>query len=210
MSPRSRSDNLSSYFDRSANAVREYADVLEHNYARPALVVGSAYYDQHPIISVFLVTLFCLSIIPALTFIGFSIFAGVSLALIAISGAVGAFVFVELLFVSIFLCVLIAVVCFSGLMTGSIISLYVFIRLAVLVRYEGRSGLKLWLREMKSLYVQERHPVSPPSEPLYEDDTKHRKTQADAPSSFAEEEEIYLKEEEEPPHDQDPTPPSEL
>ena len=33
-------------------------------------------------------------------------------------------------------------------------------------------------------------------------------SQADAPSSFAEEEDIYLKEE--PPHDQDPTPPSEL
>ncbi|KAF9494354.1 hypothetical protein BDN71DRAFT_1449086 [Pleurotus eryngii] len=163
---RSHSDDLSSYFDRSATAVREYADVFEHQYARPAMKLGGVYHDQHPILSVFLVILFCLSIVPVVTFIGFSIFAAVSFIIIALSVALGAFVLLELIFVSVLLCVLGAVLFMSAFLTGTTISTYLCFRLAVLVRNEGRAGLNEWILEAKSRY----YVAAPAQEPLEEDD----------------------------------------
>lgn len=67
---------------------------------------------------------------------------------------------------SVLLCVLGAVLFMSAFLTGATISTYLFFRLAVLVRNEGRAGLNEWLLEAKSRY----YVAAPAQDPLEDDD----------------------------------------
>ncbi|KAL0946047.1 hypothetical protein HGRIS_012320 [Hohenbuehelia grisea] len=160
-SPRPSADALTSYFDKSATIVRDYADSFEHEYARPALKVGSVYYSSHPLLSVFALVFFMLSIVPVVVFIISSMVAAAGLALISATLFLVLFSTATLVFVSILLCTLLGIALLSALITVSGISTHLFIRLFNLSREHGRAGLEQWTQETRAKFVSSQQPDIP-------------------------------------------------
>ncbi|KAH7882933.1 hypothetical protein F5I97DRAFT_1900664 [Phlebopus sp. FC_14] len=142
-------ESLSGYFERSALVVRQYADSMEHHYARPALNYASEHFHSHPILVTFL-TIFCsLAFLPVLSFIGLSTFAVSSIVLFAFGSAAIAAIIIELMFVAFLVFALWSLFIVAVTLTSFVIFAYVTIRLGVLVNSDGRSAVQEWVCETR-------------------------------------------------------------
>ncbi|KAH7925351.1 hypothetical protein BV22DRAFT_1195251 [Leucogyrophana mollusca] len=147
-------EHLSSYFEKSASIVRQYADNFEHNYARPAMDYCIERFQAQPVTITFL-TIFCvLSFLPVLSFIGISIFVVSFFTFTALACAFIASAIAETMFVAILVSTLGALFLVSILLTALALFSYLSLRLGVLVRADGRSGITEWAHETKKHFVQ--------------------------------------------------------
>ncbi|KIK93627.1 hypothetical protein PAXRUDRAFT_828787 [Paxillus rubicundulus Ve08.2h10] len=142
-------ENLASYFQRSVTTVRQYADLIEHNYARPALYHIAWRFQMNPITMTFL-SIFCsLSALPLLSFIGLSVFAISSIASLAFISAAIALIIVEAILLACLAFTLWSLSIFAIFVTTFIGFAYLLVRLGVLVSSEGRFGVKEWVYETR-------------------------------------------------------------
>jgi len=145
----SRQEDLSSSFNRSASAVQTYADKFEHEYARPALRVSQAFFDEHPVTATFIAIFSFLSFVPVLSFLGFSAFILLSFTLVALSSALLTGAVIILGSLACLLFTLFIITCISGFLTTLCVAGYTLLRLATLVRSDGGDGAAEWARETK-------------------------------------------------------------
>ncbi|KAJ7792650.1 hypothetical protein B0H14DRAFT_162985 [Mycena olivaceomarginata] len=115
-------------FRQSATAVRAYADQFEASYARPALKTSSAFFDEHPISSTFIVIFSSLAFFPVITFIALSLFTIVSLSFVALCCAFVVSSAVVLFFLSILVLSLVTAFFASGFFTVLALSTYLAYR----------------------------------------------------------------------------------
>ncbi|KAJ7253032.1 hypothetical protein B0H12DRAFT_601722 [Mycena haematopus] len=149
----SAKEQLATHFDRSATAVRAYADKFERAYGRPALQTTSAFFDEYPISSIFIAIFSSLAFFPVITFLALSVFTIVSLSFLALCCAFVVSSAVVLFFLSI-LVVSLAVAFFaSGFFTVLAISTYLVYRFITLVRSRGREGVHSWAVEAKTRFI---------------------------------------------------------
>ncbi|KAF8167772.1 hypothetical protein B0H34DRAFT_682980 [Crassisporium funariophilum] len=146
-------DDLASYFDKSASLVQEYTSRFEHDYARPALHNSQAFYNERPITATFLAIFSALSIFPTLSFLGIALFTITTFTIIALGAAFVASSVVVLGLLGVLTAILAAAFFTSAFLTVMAVSSYLFIRLVVMVRQEGSSGVSGWVGEIKDYLV---------------------------------------------------------
>ncbi|KAH7912495.1 hypothetical protein BJ138DRAFT_1083479 [Hygrophoropsis aurantiaca] len=151
--PAETQESLASYFEKSARIVREYADNIEHNYARPLLKYFIQRFQAKPVAVTF-TTIFCiLSLLPALSFIGISLFVISFFTFLAIAGAFLASAIAETVFVAVLASTVVALFLVSIFLTACVLFSYLSLRLGVLVQAEGRSGITEWAHETKNHFI---------------------------------------------------------
>ncbi|KAF8807715.1 hypothetical protein BYT27DRAFT_7189808 [Phlegmacium glaucopus] len=123
---------------------------FELNYVRPALKIGTAYFNDRPILTTFLAIFFVFSILPVLAFLGIGLFVIISFNLIALAVVFIASSAVILGLFAILVAILLGALFASAFFTFMAISAYILLRLVVLVREDGVSGVSGWACEMKS------------------------------------------------------------
>jgi len=142
-------EDLSYSFNRSASAVQTYADKFEHEYARPALRVSQAFFDEHPVTATFIAIFSFLSFVPVLSFLGFSAFILLSFTLVALSSALLTAAVIVLGSLACLLFTLFIITCISAFLTSLCVAGYTLLRLATLVRSDGGDGAAEWAREAR-------------------------------------------------------------
>ncbi|KAI6003442.1 hypothetical protein F5J12DRAFT_837897 [Pisolithus orientalis] len=142
-------ESLSTYFERCTELVRQYADVIEQNYARPAIAIGIRKFEEKPIMMTFVTVLSILAILPILSFVGISIFIISSIVFVAAASAITASLVTESVIVSIGICTLCSLVLVAVFATTFLLSLYSVFRFVLLVRSNGRSGITEWVMETR-------------------------------------------------------------
>ncbi|KAF8842851.1 hypothetical protein BDN67DRAFT_965296 [Paxillus ammoniavirescens] len=142
-------ENLAGYFQRSVTIVRQYADLIEHKYARPALRHISWRFQMNPVTMTFLAIFCSLSALPLLSFIGLSVFAISSIASLALMSAAIALIIIEAILLACLAFTLWSLSIFAIFATTFIGFAYLLVRLGVLVSSEGRSGVKEWACETR-------------------------------------------------------------
>ncbi|KAI5996989.1 hypothetical protein EDD15DRAFT_2247249 [Pisolithus albus] len=147
--PEDFQEGLTTYFGKCAELVRQYADVIEQRYARPALALWIKNFKEKPITMTFIAILCILSVLPILSFVGISLFIISSIIFLAAVSAVMACLVTESIIVSIAICAMCSLVVVAVLATVFFLSVYSATRFALLVRSSGRSGFKEWAMETK-------------------------------------------------------------
>ncbi|KAF9224758.1 hypothetical protein BS17DRAFT_807846 [Gyrodon lividus] len=142
-------ENLASYFEKSATIVRQYADLIEHSYARPALHNFSRRFQINPVGMTFISVFFALAVLPVLSFIGLSIFVISSIAFLALISAAIASIIVEAFLVACLIFTLWSLFVVAIFVTTFVGVAYLTMRLGLLVSSEGRSGVKEWAYETR-------------------------------------------------------------
>ncbi|KAI6110790.1 hypothetical protein EDD16DRAFT_1897810 [Pisolithus croceorrhizus] len=142
-------EGMVTYFEKCAELVRQYADVIEQRYARPALALWIRSFKEKPITMTFIAILSVLSVLPVLSFVGVSIFVISSIVFLAAVSAIAACLVTESIIVSIGICTLCSLVLVAVLATVFFLSVYSVLRFLLLVRSSGRSGLKEWAMETR-------------------------------------------------------------
>jgi len=146
-----RTDQLHSYFERSAAAVTQTFDRLDKKYIQPGMTKATQSFVDSPIRSTFLAIFAALSFLPLLSFIGFSLFVlgactfiALSVALVVSSAAIA--------FIGFWLAItLVALFLVSFFLTNTMIGAYLFLRYVTLVRANGpRTGSVEFVQELKS------------------------------------------------------------
>ncbi|KAI6044093.1 hypothetical protein EDC04DRAFT_2644962 [Pisolithus marmoratus] len=151
-------ESMTPYFEKCAELVQQYADVIEQRYARPALVLGIKNFRKKPITMTFVAILSSLAILPILSFVGISIFVIASIIFIAAASAIIACVVAESIIVSIGICTLCSLVLVAVFSTIFFLSVYSVFRFILLVRSNGRSGFSEWAIETRQ-YLLPTRPV---------------------------------------------------
>ncbi|KAL1689875.1 hypothetical protein GGG16DRAFT_56922 [Schizophyllum commune] len=139
---------LESTFDRSASAVRDYAHRFESSYGRRALDTGASFYAEHPALFAVVSVFGSLSLLPVLTFVGFSLFIITSILLFALGCAAGVIIVVELFLLSILLATLLLVAILSFFVLASGAGTYATFRLCQLAYKGGVKGVYAWVGEV--------------------------------------------------------------
>ncbi|KAI6033592.1 hypothetical protein PISMIDRAFT_198829 [Pisolithus microcarpus 441] len=147
--PEEFQEGLATYFEKCAELVRQYADVIEQRYARPALALWIRNFKEKPITMTFIAILSILSVLPALSFVGISVFIISSIVFLAAVSAIMACLVTESIIVSIGICTMCSLVLVAVLATVFFLSVYSVIRFGLLVRSNGRSGFKEWAMETR-------------------------------------------------------------
>ncbi|KAJ6590966.1 hypothetical protein DFH09DRAFT_191064 [Mycena vulgaris] len=150
----SAKEQLAAHFDKSAAAVRVYADQFEASYARPALKTATSFFDEYPVSSTFIAIFCSLAFLPVITFLALSLFTIVAFSFLALCCAFVASSIVVLTFLSILVLILVATFFSSGFFTVLAISTYLAYRFVTLVRSNGRNGVSNWAVETKGRFVQ--------------------------------------------------------
>jgi len=150
----SAKEQLTAHFDKSATAVRAYADQFERSYARPALKTTSAFFDEYPISSTFIAIFSTLAFFPVITFLAVALFTIVSLSFLALCCAFVVSSALVLLFLSILVLCLVTAFFASGFFTVLVISAYLAYRFVTLIRSKGREGVSSWAVETKTRFIQ--------------------------------------------------------
>ncbi|KII91543.1 hypothetical protein PLICRDRAFT_105714 [Plicaturopsis crispa FD-325 SS-3] len=154
-------DDLTSYFDRSAAAVRTYSDRFEQKYARPAIDRGFEYFEAHPIPFTFIAVFSSFSFLPVVAFIGFSLFVITSVVAVAIFSVLMTVLAVEIVLFTTLLSVLVGIAFLSLFLTAGVISVFIAARLVLHVRQQGRVGVQEWAHETKSHFLASKLPDAP-------------------------------------------------
>ncbi|KAJ7704392.1 hypothetical protein B0H17DRAFT_1193637 [Mycena rosella] len=149
----SAKEQLTAHFDKSATAVRVYADQFEKSYARPALKTATSFLEENPISAAFLATFTFLAFFPVLTFLTLSLFTVASFSFLALCSAFIASSAVVLLFLSILVLVLVATFFASAFFTVLGLCTYLALRFVQLVVANGHHGLSIWALETKDRFV---------------------------------------------------------
>ncbi|KAI0330020.1 hypothetical protein GY45DRAFT_1324272 [Cubamyces sp. BRFM 1775] len=149
-------DLLSAYFEKSATAVRHSFGRFEKELARPAVRYVIESFQQHPIRSTLLTIYAALSALPILSFIGFTVFVFSTFIFLALCAALLAALFVTLFSGFWLACTLVFLLFLSVPITASVLSVYLFLRLAWISRQESsvRGALVRWAKETKSQFVK--------------------------------------------------------
>ncbi|KAJ7845898.1 hypothetical protein B0H13DRAFT_115555 [Mycena leptocephala] len=150
----SAKEQLATHFDKSATAVRAYADQFETTYARPALKTTSAFFDEYPVSSTFIAIFSALAFFPVITFIALSLFTIISLSFLGLCCAFVVSSAIVLFFLSILVLCLVSTFFASGFFTVLAISTYLAYRFVTLVRSNGRDGVSSWALETKGRFIQ--------------------------------------------------------
>ncbi|KAI0672464.1 hypothetical protein C8Q78DRAFT_1077982 [Trametes maxima] len=159
-------DPLSAYFEKSATVVRHSFGRFERELARPTVHYVLESFKEHPMRSTFLATYAALSVLPILSFLGFSIFVFSFLVFFALSVAILASSAV-VLFVGFWLtCTLIFLLLLAIPLTASTLSTYLLLRLAVIARRErsARAAMSQWAQETKGQFYGTAPPGDDPEE----------------------------------------------
>ncbi|KAF7329724.1 hypothetical protein MKEN_00235700 [Mycena kentingensis (nom. inval.)] len=150
-------EQLATSFDKSAAAVRAYADQFEKDYGRPALQTSTTYFEQYPITTTFVAVFGVLSFVPVASFLSLSVFAIVSISFLALSCALISSAAVILFFLSILVFCLFTALFFAGCITITLFTSYVGYRLVILIRSGGREGVSTWAVETKGRFTYPKH-----------------------------------------------------
>jgi len=163
--PKTAQENLSSYFDNTAAAVRRAFARFENSYIFPTVNLLQAFFLAYPIPFIFFSIFLILGFFPVLAYIIVSL-ATLSAALsMALSLA---FVFSSGVFFilgSVLLATLGFALLLSAFLTTFLISAYLFGRLVLNLRRSGRSGFRGWSREVTHLFF----PLSAYLIPVHDD-----------------------------------------
>ncbi|KAH9830625.1 uncharacterized protein C8Q71DRAFT_885978 [Rhodofomes roseus] len=156
-------DDLTSYFDKSATTVRDTLQRLENDVTRPVVENLLNAFRQHPIRSTYLIIFVALSMLPALSFIGFSLFVFTTFICAALTAAlVTAMAIVALFGTYIRHCILFLGTLFllfgvSLFLTTAILGVYLLVRLALLTYDAGpRAGVVQWAHESRKQLLPSR------------------------------------------------------
>ncbi|KAH9937794.1 uncharacterized protein BXZ73DRAFT_100009 [Epithele typhae] len=152
-------DVLADYFEKSALAVRNSFERFEQGCARPVFNYILATFRRRPVRSTFAAVYIALSVLPVLSFIGFSvfvfatsIFVGVATAIVGAACAVGFFGFWLACLLGFFLFV-------SFNLTLTVITTYLFVRFVMRARDEGpRAALSNLAQETRAQFTRGRKP----------------------------------------------------
>jgi len=148
-------DDLISYFDRSATVVQESLQRLEQRYARPGVGFLIKSFREHPIRSTFLSVFAFLSLLPTLSFVGFSVFVFAAFTFISLASALFSATVVVSLIGIILAAILAVLLSVSAFLTASWVGIYLAFRLVMLVREDGpRSGVSRWAQEFKMVFFK--------------------------------------------------------
>ncbi|KAL6306923.1 hypothetical protein BKA93DRAFT_926862 [Sparassis latifolia] len=142
--------DLLSYFDKSASAVRQSFKHFEQEYARPALNYFLEFSRSRPILATFLGVFSTFSVLPVLSFLGFSLFVFASCIFFSLAGAL--FVATTIVLLSGLLLVGTLTILFflSLFLTACAMGIYLSLRFAVLINKDGpRTGVPEWYQETK-------------------------------------------------------------
>ncbi|KAI0643917.1 hypothetical protein C8Q79DRAFT_1012461 [Trametes meyenii] len=163
-------DPLAAYFEKSATAVRHSFGRFERELARPTVRYVLESFKEHPIRSTFLANYAVLSVLPILSFLGFSIFVFSSLVFFALSAAILASSAI-VLFIGFWLtCTLIFLLLLSIPLTASTLSTYLLLRLVFIARRErfARATISQWAQETKGQFYKAAPPVEEEEKPPVE------------------------------------------
>ncbi|KAL4076880.1 hypothetical protein V8B97DRAFT_1943979 [Scleroderma yunnanense] len=149
-------EKLAAYFERSVATVGQYADVIEHRYARPALEVFAENFRERPIMMTFLAILAALAALPILSFVGISVFVISSITFFAAVATVLACIVAESIIISIGICTLCSLVLVAIIVTTFFFFIYSMLRFILLVRSEGGSGVMEWAFETRQHFLPAR------------------------------------------------------
>ncbi|TFK32106.1 hypothetical protein BDQ12DRAFT_528723 [Crucibulum laeve] len=147
------SDDLTSYFERSASTVQDYTGKLEHDYARPLIQAGTVQFQRRPIPATFFGIFFALSSVPTISFIVLSVLTILTIMTIAIVSGVIASVLLLLLLVTLLISTLLFILFVSIFLTGLVLSSYLFLKLILSLRQFGLGGIASWITETKQLVL---------------------------------------------------------
>ncbi|KAG7095766.1 hypothetical protein E1B28_006471 [Marasmius oreades] len=148
------SNKLASYFDRSASSVQAYATKLEFGYARPAFQASKGYFEEFPVLSIFLFAFGLLSLFPILFLLGIIAFSIVGIIFFAVGLVLVISLAIILVLGSILILTLFVNVCIAAFLTSMLVSAYLLIRLLTLVRQHGLDGFNAWATEIRGYIVQ--------------------------------------------------------
>ncbi|TBU24300.1 hypothetical protein BD311DRAFT_702416 [Dichomitus squalens] len=130
-------DLLADYFEKSASAVRQTFGRFEQDVVRPVLDYVSVAFHKRPIRSTFIAFYLALSILPVLSFIGFSVFIVATSIFVALAGAI-LFASSAISFFGFWLaCTLIFFAFVSFNLTLSTLATYLFTQFAFRARTDG-------------------------------------------------------------------------
>ncbi|KAF4623404.1 hypothetical protein D9613_002102 [Agrocybe pediades] len=137
----------------AASWSKYYMYRVEHDVLRPAALKYRAFFEERPLLAIFTAIFCSLSALPVISFLGFASLTVVTLVAISLSCAfVAAFaIIIGLFFVLAF--VLAAAFFMSVFLTLGAISTYLFLRLVVLTKRDGRTGMYQWMGETKEQIV---------------------------------------------------------
>ncbi|KDQ50985.1 hypothetical protein JAAARDRAFT_73929 [Jaapia argillacea MUCL 33604] len=147
-------DDLQGYFDRYAGAVRHNFSRFESQLGRPAFEVFQQSFNERPVITTFLAIYAVLSVVPVLSFIGFSLFLTTTYTFLAFGGAFVVSVVSILFLGSILIPTLLLTLLFTALITSFLLSAFLAWRFWVLVRKEGPRGVGEWGGETKRRFAR--------------------------------------------------------
>ncbi|KAH9886223.1 hypothetical protein C8Q73DRAFT_839962 [Cubamyces lactineus] len=149
-------DLLSAYFEKSATAVRHSFGRIEKELVRPAVRYIIDSFQLHPIRSTLLTIYAALSALPILSFVGFTVFVFSSFIFLALCIALLAALLVTLFSGFWLACILVFLLFLSIPITASVLSLYLFLRLAFISRQESsvRGALSRWAKETKGQFIK--------------------------------------------------------
>ncbi|KAF8556625.1 hypothetical protein OG21DRAFT_1436821 [Imleria badia] len=147
-------ESLSSYFQRSATIVRQYADLQD--YVQPFLRYASLKFKEKPITMTFISVFASLSALPVLSFVGLTIFTFSSIAFLALVSAAIAFISIEVVLVASLVFMLWSLLIVASFITTIVVFVYWTTRLGVLVTYEGPSGVSDWAHETRQHFFYAR------------------------------------------------------
>ncbi|KAF9260679.1 hypothetical protein L218DRAFT_567781 [Marasmius fiardii PR-910] len=137
-------DQLASYFDRSASLVQ----ALEYEYARPAFQASKTFFEEFPVVSIFLLAFGVLSLLPILILLGLLVFSIVGIVFFAVGLVLVVTVAAALVLGSILIFTLFVNICIAAFLTTILVSAHLLVRLLTLVRKHGLDGMSLWATEV--------------------------------------------------------------
>jgi len=146
--------DLARYFDKSTTTVRHNFNWFEKEYGRPAITYCLASFDAYPLTSTFIAIFSSLSILPVISFLGFSLFYIALITFVAFVLSIMVIAAVESIFITILLIALTSLLCLTAFLTPLAISAYLTFRFIVHVHSDGRAGASGWAVETKRRFIR--------------------------------------------------------
>lgn len=169
-------------FQQGANILRGFGENANRSFIQPNVRKYQIAVEERPLRTIFLSFFVALSLLPVVSFIGFSLFIFGLFTFIALSVATFASV-ATITFVGFFFVATISILFLISLsITAAVIASFLALRLVSLVRSEGTSGIREWTLETKERI----YGGSKPGFDRTRDETKSMKEEHDDKSHLAE------------------------
>lgn len=145
--------DLASYFDKSAAVVRSNFAWFERQFAKPAIVYSVASFEAHPFMSTFLAIFTFLSLLPIISFLGFSLFVVASITFIASALSFILIAIIEAILVTILAVILTCLFIVALIATPTTLSGYLAFTFVTHVRSNGRAGASQWATKTRTHFL---------------------------------------------------------